>query len=86
MQLTFLQEIRRSLSILERPMVTSRGDGKSYIYSNFNPKYAQMAITILRTFYNFCQPFTANGDELTHTQRMGIVERAYTWRDIIYKR
>ena len=27
----FLQEIRRSLSVLERPLVTARGDGKSYI-------------------------------------------------------
>src|SRR5699024_5920645 len=46
---SFIQEIRRSISILERPLVTSRGDGKSYIYANFNPKYAQMAITILRS-------------------------------------
>jgi transposase-like protein len=82
----FLQEIRRSLSILERPLVTSRGDGKSYIYSNFNPKYAQMAITILRTYYNFCQPFKAYGDELTPAQRIGIADRVYGWRDIIYKR
>jgi hypothetical protein len=43
---TFIQHIRRRLSILERPLTTARGDGKSYIYSNFNPKYAQMA------FYN----------------------------------
>jgi hypothetical protein len=28
-----------------------RGGGKSYIYANFNPKYAQMAVTILRTYY-----------------------------------
>ncbi|WP_449536411.1 insertion element protein [Ferdinandcohnia sp. Marseille-Q9671] len=82
----FLQEIRRSLSILERPLVTSRGDGKSYIYSNFNPKYAQMAITILRTYYNFCQPFKAYGEELTPAQRLGIAEKVYSWRDIIYKR
>ncbi|WP_190286040.1 hypothetical protein [Bacillus thuringiensis] len=38
----------------------ARGDGKSYIYSNFNPKYAQMALTIIRTHYNFCMPFTTN--------------------------
>ncbi|MBG9545130.1 hypothetical protein ABE29_20920 [Cytobacillus firmus] len=38
----FIQQIRRRLSILERPLTTARGDGKSYIYSNFNPKYAQM--------------------------------------------
>jgi hypothetical protein len=82
----FLQEIRRSLSFLERPLVTSRGDGKSYIYSNFNPKYAQMAITILRTYYNFCETFKANGDEKTPAERIGITDRKYSWKDIIYKR
>ncbi|MFC0561391.1 hypothetical protein [Halalkalibacter alkalisediminis] len=54
---TFIQHIRRRLSILERPLTTARGDGKSYIYSNFNPKYAQMALIILRTYYNFCFPY-----------------------------
>lgn len=94
---TFLQEIRRSISILERPLVTSRGDGKSYIYSNFNPRYAQMSITILRTYYNFCKPFRvgrikrdADGkivkDEKTPAQRLGITDKVYTWEDIIYKR
>lgn len=57
----FIQNIRRRLSILERPLMTARGDGKSYIYSNFNPKYAQMALTILRTYYNFCILFKTKG-------------------------
>lgn len=48
----FMQQIRRRLSILERPLVTAWGDGKSYIYANFNPKYAQYALTILPTYYN----------------------------------
>jgi hypothetical protein len=82
----FLQEIRRCLSVLERPLVTSRGDGKSYIYSNFNPKYAQMAVTILRTYYNFCKPFKSGNTKLTPAQRIGIADRVYTWEDIIYKR
>lgn len=44
------QNIRKRLSILERPKTTTRGDGKSYIFSNFNPKYAQMSLAILRTY------------------------------------
>lgn len=83
---SFFQIVRRRLSILERPLVTARGDGKSYIYSNFNPKYSQMAITILRTYYNFCMPFASGGIKLTPAQRLGIAERIYTWEDIIYKR
>ncbi len=83
---SFLQEIRRSLSVLERPLVTSRGDGKSYIYSNFNPKYAQMSITILRTYYNFCKTFKIGDTEETPAQRLGISNKVYEWEDIIYKR
>jgi hypothetical protein len=82
----FLQEIRRCISVLERPLVTSRGDGKSYIYSNFNPKYAQMSITILRTFYNFCQPVEIGGSKKTPAQHLGIANKVYKWDDIIYKR
>lgn len=82
----FFQTIRRRLSILERPLVTARGDGKSYIYSNFNPKYSQMTITILRTYYNFCMEFKTPGRKATPAQRLGIADRVYTWEDIIYKR
>lgn len=94
---SFLQQIRRSISTLERPLVTSRGDGKSYIYSNFNPKYAQMSITILRTYYNFCKTYQVGKikrdsdgktikNEKTPAQRIGIADKVYTWEDIIYKR
>lgn len=65
----FIQQMRRRLSILERPLMTARGEGKSYIYANFNPKYAQFALTILRTYYNFCLPFkTMDGKKLTPAQ------------------
>lgn len=40
-----------------------------------------MTITILRTYYNFCKPFKSNGVEQTPAQRIGIVERAYSWKD-----
>ncbi|MBM7571200.1 insertion element protein [Aquibacillus albus] len=87
---TFIQNIRRRLSILERPLMTARGDGKSYIYSNFNPKYAQMSLTILRTFYNFCVPFkTKNGKSeiiATPAQRLGLTEKEFSLNDIIYLR
>jgi len=87
---TFIQHIRRRLSILERPLTTARGDGKSYIYSNFNPKYAQMALTILRTYYNFCLAYkTKEGKSetvATPAQRLGISRKKYELNDIIYLR
>lgn len=66
----FIQLIRRRQSPLERPLVTARGDGKSYIYANFNPEYAQYALTILRVYFNFCLPYkTKDGENLTPRHR-----------------
>src|SRR5690625_930502 len=80
----FMQQIRRRLSFLERPLVTARATGgRSYIYANFNPKYAQYAITILRTYYNFCVPWRRKRN-ITPAQRLGIADRQYSWQDIIY--
>jgi hypothetical protein len=84
---SFIQQIRRRLSILERPLMTARGDGKSYIYVNFNPKYAQYTLTILRTFYNFCETYkSADGNELTPAQRLGITNKVFSLNEIIYLR
>ena len=81
----FFNQIRRNISILERPLVTARGEGKSYIYSKYNPKYAQHAITILRTFYNFCWTFKSyDGNVLTPAQRIGIADKKFKYNDIIY--
>lgn len=82
----FMQTMRRSISILERPLVTARTDGKSYIYSNYNPKYAQYAITILRTFYNFCWTQKRGGKRETPAQRLGITDKQFSIEDIIYLR
>lgn len=87
---SFIQQIRRRLSILERPLTTARGDGKSYIYSNFNPKYAQMSLTILRTYYNFCLTYNTRKrrtiTEETPAQRIGLTEKVFSLDDIIYFR
>ncbi|MDF2019666.1 hypothetical protein P2R17_17195 [Bacillus sp. Cr_R3] len=76
------------MSISERPLMTACGDSKSYIYSNFNPKYAQMALTILRTHYNFCMPFTTKEGKKktvkTPAQRLGITDKVFDLKDIIY--
>jgi len=82
---SFIQQIRRYISTLERPLTTARADKKSYIYANFNPKYAQYAITILRTYYNFCSPYKSSDKKyLTPAQRIGLTNRKFDWNDIIY--
>lgn len=80
----FNQQMRRRISILERPLVTARGDGKSYIYSNFNPKYAQFSVTVLRTYYNFCMTYKSGTVRVTPAQELGLTNKKYTIKDIIY--
>ncbi len=80
----FFQELRRRVSILERPLVTARGKNKSYIYANGNPKYAQYMVTIFRTFYNFCWTKNTFGRRLTPAQKIGLTDKVYTIKDIIY--
>lgn len=82
----FFQQIRRRLNLLERPIVGARGDGKSYIYANYNPRYGQYVTTILRTFYNFCWATKIDNKSLTPAQRIGITDKIFDYDDIIYFR
>lgn len=82
---TFMQQIRRRISLLERPLVTARADKKSYIYANYSPKYAQFLVTILRTYYNFCSgKRLRTGEIVTPAMKLGIADRPYDWKDILY--
>lgn len=85
----FFQVLRRHVNILERPLVGARSasDGKTYIYANYNPKYAHMLITILRTFYNFCWTRKYLDKKImTPAQRLGISDKVFKAEDIIYFR
>lgn len=82
----FFQQVRRRISILERPLSTARGDGKSYIYANYNPKYAHQMLVIFRTFYNFCFETKANGKRSTPAQRLGLTDKVFNYKDIVYFR
>ncbi|HEY5563533.1 MAG TPA: insertion element protein [Clostridiaceae bacterium] len=82
----FFQQVRRRISILERPLITARGDGRSYIYANYNPKYAHQMMVIFRTFYNFCFTSKVNKISATPAQRLGLTDKVYDYKDIIYFR
>lgn len=81
---TFFNQIRRKVSILERPLYGGRNEGKSYIYSNFNPKYAQYIVTILRTYLNFCDTYKYKGVKITPAMKLGIAVKPYSIKDILY--
>lgn len=83
----FFQEIRRHINILERPLVGGRGAGKTYIYANYNPKYAQQLATIYRTYYNFIKPrkyYNEDKRNITPAMRIGIADKVYSLKDIVY--
>jgi transposase-like protein len=82
----FIQLVRRRLSILERPITSAKADKKNYMYSNSNPMYAQMAVTIFRTYYNFCLPYKKNGSKKTPAQQLGLTDKQFELKDIIYLR
>jgi len=83
----FFQELRRDINLFERPLVGARGIGKTYIYANYNPKYGHMLITIFRTYYNFIKVRKYyDGSKMTPAQRIGIVDKKYNLKDIIYFR
>jgi len=79
----FFQLLRRRINTLERPMLGGRAEGKSYIYNNCNPKYAQFQTTIMRTYYNFCW-VPKKGEKITPAQRLGITDKRFSIRDIVY--
>lgn len=84
----FIQQIRRRISTLERPLKTTGLEGVSYIYANFNPKYAQYWITILRVYYNFMVPSHSKKKEhrKTPAQKLGLTDKVFRWEDILYFR
>lgn len=73
----YFQSVRRHIYELERLLVAVRGDGKSYIYANYNPKYAQQLLTIFRIVYNFCWKTTVGKFRMTSAQRIGITDKVY---------
>lgn len=81
---TFFNIVRRRSTILERPLVASRNEGRTYIYANSNPKYAQYVLTILRTYLNFCKTIKYKKQKMTPAMILGIADKPYTIQDILY--
>ncbi|MDD9267867.1 hypothetical protein ACFPES_12595 [Paenibacillus sp. GCM10023248] len=78
----FIEQIKRRLFIF--PNEERLVKYKTYRYANFNEKYAQYNLTILRTFFNYClNPDNWNGKFVTPAQRIGLVDRCYTISDVL---
>ena len=78
----FFMQVRRRLSILERPIATaSSGSRTWYGYSAYNPETIVKMLGIFRVFYNYC---LAGQDKKTPAMRMGLAKGKVSLEDIIY--
>jgi transposase-like protein len=78
----FFMQVRRRLSLLERPLATTSNFGRRwYGYSPYNPENITKLLTIFRVFYNYC---LAGAGGNTPAMRLGLANRKIALEDIIY--
>lgn len=69
----FFMQIRRRISLLERPIATASGMGRVWHgYSPYNPEVVGKMLSIFRVFYNYS---LAGDDKKTPAMRLGLVDR-----------
>lgn len=78
----FMMQIRRRLSLLERPISTSSNVGRRwYGYCPYRPEMITKTLEILRVYYNFV---LVGEDKKTPAMRIGLAERPATIEEILY--
>ncbi len=71
----FFMQIRRRISLLERPIATASNKGRVwYGYSPYNPEVVGKMLSIFRVFYNYS---LAGEDKKTSAMRLGLAVRAF---------
>ncbi|MFC7288214.1 hypothetical protein ACFQPC_09230 [Herminiimonas glaciei] len=76
----FFMQLRRRISILERPFVSSSSNRTWYGYAAYNPAVAIQLMETFRVVYNFV---LIGKDGLTPAMRLGIVDRPMTLGDLL---
>ncbi len=78
----FFMQVRRRLSLLERPIKTASKTGRTwYGYSPYNPAMIIKLLDIFRVYYNYC---LVGEDKKTPAMRLGLAKGPVTEEDIIY--
>lgn len=78
----FFMQVRRRLSILERPIGTASNARRMWHgYSAYNPETIVKMLGIFRVFYNYC---LAGQDGKTPAMRLGLAKGKVSLEDIIY--
>ena len=77
----FFMQVRRRLSLLERPISTSSKAGRTwYGYSAYKPENIEKVLTIFRVYYNYC---LAGKDKKTPAMRLGLATAVIKPQDIL---
>jgi len=78
----FFQQVRRRLSLLERPIGTASKVGRTwYGYSAYLPENIEKVLAIFRVYYNYC---LAGQDGKTPAMRLGLARAVIDPQSIIY--
>lgn len=78
----FFMQVRRRLSLLERPYSTPSSAGRMWHgYSAYNPESIVKMLDIFRTYYNYC---LKGKDGKTPAMRLGLAKGLVSPEDIIY--
>lgn len=78
----FFMQVRRRLSILERPIQTASAQRRTwYGYSPYNPEVVEKLLTIFRVFYNYV---AVGDDKKTPAMRLGLAKASIDIEDILY--
>ncbi len=77
----FFMQVRRMVSLFERPIVTSSAHGRSWFgYSPYNPEVAMKLLMIFRVYYNYV---VAGEDKKTPAMRLGLAKAKIGYDEII---
>ena len=78
----FFMQIRRRLSLLERPIGTASKHGRTwYGYSAYRPENIVKILEVFRVYYNYC---LAGTDKQTPAMRLGLAKGVIDPQDVIY--
>lgn len=77
----FFMQIRRRISLLERPIGTASSEGRKwYGYSPYNPGIVGKMLDIFRVFYNFAE---VGDDKKTPAMRLGLAAVPISYNSIL---
>jgi hypothetical protein len=72
----FFMQVRRRLSLLERPLGSARNPGRVWNgYSAYRPENVEKVLGIFRVYYNYC--LKTGKEKATPAMRLGLASRAY---------